>query len=365
MCKVHNPVGSLTTIKQQLKRHKIDGFHSVQELLDFQDSYPIARQQILSKREAELAEHKNKLSNGVLQLENEVASEKIETEQKLRSEIESLRQEFDQIPGIEKSYLQEFTYSFKALFLLMRIMYKEYFFKAIVAAAAKDKNKVLAVMKERLQILESNFDKEVSRSISSSLHDLDNKKKVIDEIKSTILGALGEQKVAHELEQLGDEYILINDFSYRFKKSIYYKQQNQYIKTIQADHLLVSPSGIFLIETKNWSKDSIKNLNLRSPVEQIKRTNYALYRILSGNEKLGLNKHHWGDRKIPIRNLIVMVNHKPPEEFEYVKVLTLNELLGYVEYFKPTLSQQETQEIADYFLSDSTPNFDVYSNALG
>lgn len=46
-----------------------------------------------------------------------------------------------------------------------------------------------------------------------------------------------------------------------------------------------------------------------------------------------------------------MIDSKPHEEFQYVKILTINELLGYVTYFKPSFSNQETQEIANYLLS--------------
>lgn len=46
-----------------------------------------------------------------------------------------------------------------------------------------------------------------------------------------------------------------------------------------------------------------------------------------------------------------MINTKPKEEFQYVKVLTLNELLGYINYFKPIFSINETQRITDFLLS--------------
>jgi hypothetical protein len=64
--------------------------------------------------------------------------------------------------------------------------------------------------------------------------------------------------------------------------------------------------------------------------------------------KLNLNQHHWGNRKIPIRNLIVLTKVKPKEEFQYVKILTLHELIGYIKYFEPTFSSSETEEIAKY-----------------
>lgn len=95
-------------------------------------------------------------------------------------------------------------------------------------------------------------------------------------------------------------------------------------------------------------------MSLRSPVQQIRRASYVLFKLLNNeisNSHLGLDKHHWGDKKIAIKNLIVMTNKRPQEEFQYVKVLTLNELPGYINYFKPTFSLNETHRIADFLLS--------------
>jgi hypothetical protein len=56
-------------------------------------------------------------------------------------------------------------------------------------------------------------------------------------------------------------------------------------------------------------------------------------------------------RKVPIRNLIVLTHHKPEQEFHHVKVLTIHELVGYIKYFKPSFSREETQLIVDYLIS--------------
>jgi hypothetical protein len=205
----------------------------------------------------------------------------------------------------------------------------------------------------RYQYITLHFSDAVNESCLSKINELENKQRIIDEVKNSIYGALGEHKVVKELENLSDENVLINDFALSFYPAIYHRQENDYIKSIQIDHLLVAPSGIFLIETKNWSEKSLANLDLRSPVQQVKRTNFALFKILTGdilNERVKLKQHHWGDRKIPIRNLIVLTNSKPNEEFQHVKVLTINELLGYVRYFKPMFTSAETQAIANYLL---------------
>lgn len=350
MCKVYNTVGSLTVIKERLAQNKITDFNSTQELISFQNNYTTSREQIISGQRLLLTAERDTLGSRILELEKEIAKDSALIRQRLQAEVDLLKRQYDAITEMQKSWIQEFSYSFKALFILMKIKYNELAYNQIISASIQPKINLLTKKRERHQYLISRFEEAIIESGRVALKELDHKKKVIDEVNSFIYGAIGEYKVVQELKQLPDNYILINDFSYTFGEYLYYGQDKSYIKTIQIDHLLISPAGIFLIETKNWSKESLKNLDLFSPVSQIKRTNYALFKILSENSNSVLGQHHWGDRKIPIRNLIVLINHKPTEEFQYVKILTLNELHGYIEYFKPSLSNQEVQEIANYLI---------------
>ncbi|MBX2955749.1 MAG: NERD domain-containing protein [Cyclobacteriaceae bacterium] len=356
MCKIINTIGSLTTIKKRLSQNNIDGFHSINDLLAFRDNYSVSRQQTIFQHETLITEEKNRLNSEVLLLQNEISKDKSDTRQRLKSEIDRCQQQFDEISEIEKSLIGEFTYSFKALFLLIYIYYKKLFLNLIVYFSVWSKVKALKKKNIRLDYLNTNFEEEVKRSSRQALYELDRKKATIDQIKTFIYGAIGEQKVVDELKKLPDDYILINDFSYTFERPLYYKEQRTKINTIQIDHVLVSPAGVFLIETKNWSKQSIQSLDLRSPVAQIQRTSFSLFILLNRIAEFKLIPHHWGERKIPIKNLIVIINHKPHEEFQYVKVLILNELLSHIEYFKPSLSNPEVQEIADYLISIGTKN---------
>jgi hypothetical protein len=210
------------------------------------------------------------------------------------------------------------------------------------------------VKTNRYQFISSHVNEAITQSAQNALAELERKNATIEDLNSFIYGALGEQKVVKTLDGLSDDYFLINDFAVSFLPAIYNRQENDYINSVQIDHILVGPSGIFLIETKNWSEKSLENLSLRSPVQQIKRTSFVLFKLLNNemsNYHLRLDRHHWGDKKISIRNLIVLTNTKPKEEFQYVKILTVNELLGYVNYFKPSFSNTETQRIADFLLS--------------
>jgi hypothetical protein len=191
---------------------------------------------------------------------------------------------------------------------------------------------------------------------------LARKKKIVDQANSSIYGALGEQKVVKELENLPDDYILINNFRCLFDPPIYYSHGQENITSVQIDHLLLSPAGIFLIETKNWSEQSINNLLFRSPIEQVRRANFVLFKLLAEDNNRSnsiLPQHHWGSRKIPIRNIVVLINQKPNQEFQHVKVLTLKELVSYVKYFKPLFSTGEVHMIANYLLRTNGQIVDV------
>ena len=66
--------------------------------------------------------------------------------------------------------------------------------------------------------------------------------------------------------------------------------------------------------------------------------------------------YHWGSRKIPIRNVIVMTNKKPKVEFKHVKVLSLSRLNGYIQYFDQVLSDKEVKSIFEYLKNRMNTN---------
>lgn len=200
--------------------------------------------------------------------------------------------------------------------------------------------------------LSKNYENVISIRCKKSYKELDFTKEVIDGLYTLIAGAIGENSVVNELQKLSDKYYLINDFSVGFNPPIYNKKENDKIFSIQVDHLLICHSGVFLLETKKWSKQSIKNLGLRSPVKQIARTSYALFVLLNSESNIGLSRHHWGSKNIPIKNIIIMTNEKPKEEFKFVKILSLNELNGYIQYFDEIFSKTEVENIFNYLKNE-------------
>ena len=188
----------------------------------------------------------------------------------------------------------------------------------------------------------------ISKRCDDAYRDLAFIKEIVEGLYPTIAGAIGENLVVRELEKLSDKYYLVNDFSLVFKPPIFNKTTGDRVYSIQIDHLLICGSGVIVIETKNWSSQSVENLDLRSPVEQVKRSSFAFFVFLNSRHKHGLASHHWGSRKIPIRNIIVMTNKAPKSDFQHVKVLPIDKMNGYITYFEEIFNETEVERIYNY-----------------
>jgi len=354
MCKVYNPVGPLTTIKFHLHRHDIYDFNSLNEVINFQKNYSVLQQQIITHHERLIEQERNDLELEVSQLEDFILTEKNNIENRIQIETEQINQRLnDLLSSSANNFTQRIIHHLKEWWYYFKIRLKVFSVKFLIAYSIRNLVKEHKKKHHRYQYIIEHFTDAVNESCSVPLKELERKKGVIDEINSSIYGALGEQKVVRELEKLSDEYFLINDFSLSFQKAIYHRKEDEYIQSIQIDHILVAPSGIFLIETKNWSEESLNNPDFYSPVKQIRRNGFAFYKMISGEteySKLRLGNHLWGNRKIPVRNVVVFTSSKPKDEFQFVKTLTINQLLGYIKYFEPVFSTEETQKIADYLL---------------
>lgn len=355
MPRIFNPIGSLTALKSELAAHRIHDFNSVKEVMDFQKNYPMLRMQVISEHEMRIELEKKELNAVVPQLEVEVANQKREAEERLTTEIEKIIAQINELNTKgSANFFKKIRINYKKWNCSRKLKNKTNNFETEVVKSIQKIVEQHQLKYHRLKYITSQFKAAVEESAHTVLAEMDRKKSVIDKLNSIIYGAVGEQKVVRTLEVLSNDYFLINDFAVSFYPAIYNRQDRDYVKSIQIDHILVAPSGIFLIETKNWSNDSLENLNLFSPIQQIKRTSFVLFNLLN-NKISGVNfrldSHHWGSKKVSIKNLLVFINNKPLGEFEFVKVLTLNELLGYINYFKPIFSNEETKRIADFLLS--------------
>ena len=82
---------------------------------------------------------------------------------------------------------------------------------------------------------------------------------------------------------------------------------------------------------------------MRSPIQQIQRSSYALFVLM--NRHININTHHWGAKKIGVKNVIVMTQASTEEKFKFVTIKSLTDLNGYLTYFDDIYSNQEVMII--------------------
>lgn len=344
MCKVYNSVGALDEVKARLNHQGIP-FESLDELLSFQRGYEAARQNIILDARAQLLREKTNLGNEVRFYQAGIQNIQQREQDELQARVDNVR-EARQTPVSSTGLRAWVSGRLRDAGTSIHITYLRAQSGVVLYLQLKPLRSLLEAKRSRYNLLSKDFDKIASDISGPEIRKLDRKKSAIDQVAPFIHGAIGEQKVAKELERLSDDHILINNLSLSFKRAIYHNQTNEYIKSAQIDHLLIAPSGLFLIETKNWSKKSWTEQNLRSPIQQVKRSSFALWRFVSNYSFINGTVV----KNIPIRNILATANHVPSEEFPYVKVLPIDRLVGYIEYFKPSLTKEQRDHLASYFL---------------
>ncbi|MGB5204056.1 nuclease-related domain-containing protein [Eudoraea sp.] len=352
MALVYGQIETLKQIRKILDQKGITQFNSTGDLNDFIKNYENEKEEVFF-----MIEHDFDLELDIIQVKGNILQRNYDTlkngaETKLKGRINKLRQKCERLSSIRaKNAIMELAYWYQLQFLLGVKFILEKSFNFIISIQTYRSRKSLKPIREKINALAANRQSIISSRCESKFKELEYKKNVVTDLNPLIAGAIGENLVQKELKKLSDTYVLFNDFSLVFEKPIYNKKENDRIFSIQIDHLLVTNAGIFNIETKNWSKESIARLDMRSPISQIRRTSYALFVILNNREQGAsriLRSHHWGDKKIPIKNIVAMINNKPKGEFKFVTIKKLKELNSYIDSFEPIFDDSEVSRIAEH-----------------
>jgi hypothetical protein len=349
---VEGQIETLKKLKHSLAEQGLSEFESIGQINKFQQSYSAEVRDTPSRVERELEIETAETKAACNTLKSTINDQLDELNSKHNLELQVLEQKQDLLSGSEAKdifvligrQLLTNLYSYKKKRLAKG-------FKKTSNRRTKETRKKLKETQENLENMVSNKESILTERVQDRLDALNYTKQVLDSLYPVIAGAIGEHAVVKTLSELPNDYYLINDYTVHFNPPILNKRRDERIFSIQIDHVLVCGAGVFLLETKNWSMSSVENLDLRSPVEQILRSSYAAFVLLnseSGSQGLRLEKHHWGAKKIPIRNIIVMTNEKPTGEFKHVKVVALKDLIGYLKFFDSVLTGDEIESIFRY-----------------
>ena len=346
MAIIHGQIESLKTLRKKLELKNINRFNSISEINYFLDNYLSEKNEIYNKYRSRVESEIRKLEQQLLNDEECLLRAKKTNTLYLDIKIEKINCKLDILNRKKlNTFFSKFIIGLVKKLLTIRVTFLQKNYSKIITRSTK--KLVKKVNKDKLFLEDIKKNKE-SISENNSAHDIkevEYTKVVITGLNTIIAGAIGENLVVKEIKKLSDEHILLNDFSLNFKTPINNIRERDKIHSIQIDHLLVSKSGIFILETKNWSKRSVESLDLRSPVKQINRVSFALYKVL--NKKIRLDKHHWGEKEVFINNLIVMIKNKPKEPLKNVKILTLNELNDHILNIDPIFNDREFKRVSN------------------
>ena len=98
----------------------------------------------------------------------------------------------------------------------------------------------------------------------------------------------------------------------------------------------------------------MENTELFSPIRQLRRSNFAIFVLLNQAVERGAIdnfSNHWGDRRISPKNILCLINHRPNQEFQYVSILSENQITQYVKNQRQAFSQNEVESLAENLLS--------------
>ena len=352
MAKIYRQVGSLTQLIDELEREGIGAFRTMDDIRSFHNDCQSSLHRIRERYGEIVRQEVVELESRYTRISSELDRRIAARETLLKDELKKLKESLAR--NDNRNILMRLFFFFRKKRLTKRKALLENSFENEVERPFRKGFAKIDSLKAAIEDRKNNADNWVERYSAS---DIEKQQSIISffrKHKYLIYGAEGEERVARELSKLPDTYTVINDYRLEFSRPIYDRNNDDRIYSIQIDHVVVGPTGLYLVETKNWSRDSVENTELFSPIKQLKRNNFAIFVLLNQAVERGEIdnfSNHWGNKKISPKNILCLLNHRPNQEFQYVKTLSENQITYYVKNQGQTFSEIEVDSLAEHLLS--------------
>lgn len=150
-------------------------------------------------------------------------------------------------------------------------------------------------------------------------------------------GALGERRVAAALDELSDEYRVLHGADLYSRRPLT-DHTGSRIYSAQIDHLVVGPAGVFVIETKSWSRTFSESSGAHCPHHQVARASLLCWQLI---KIAGLNER--------VRSVIACDDHTiPHQEGSYARVLRPASIRRHIYGFGRQLSPARIRRISEF-----------------
>jgi len=341
--KIINESGAVEDLFNQLKNLKINRFHSIYDIIDFKNNYQI---EIKNYKNQIMFEIKNEIET--LYLEKETLLEKYNVNKETQiAKISNKLHKYESIINNSKKNIFSKIYCF-FIRTNLNLITKNY--DKIIEKPIKRYLSKINKCDHRISYLTANQIDETESRSKDYIKNINYIVNVLQNLTPLIYGGIGELKAINLFKKLPVDYYIINNYCRTFNPPLFNKNEKDRIFSTQIDHIVIGPTGVYVIETKYWSKRSIDSIDLFSPIKQLRRSGYAIFVVLNSlinSDRNSVFSNHWGNTKISVSNILLMMNSITNEQFQFVKVLSESNFINYITKRPIILSNDQIQYLVN------------------
>lgn len=324
MARIHGISGSTRYLLNGTRQIHGKRLATLKDITEFLDNY----QEILA--EAEMVEAKRQ-DEIILALENRETA----LDQQLESDIKKRTEEvLTRIIKIHEKI--EATESFFAI-----LMYLIQFWGANWVSSYRIR---LPFIRAKWNIRRHKKRKEKAiadkpRAIRSACKDIIESQQFLSRNNLFLTGAKGEQQVIDVLSKLPDEYHILNGVNLHFFDPMYWWKRKDKIRYFQIDPIVIGPTGLFLVGSKDWKGADIQ-IKTGDLKRQVRLANHALWVYMK-------DEYRFYEKNPKIRCVIVSLqgSHADLKIDTDIDVIAVEKLPEYVTARESTLSAMNVERL--------------------
>lgn len=351
MAIIHGKSGAEGKLLELSKEH---GFR-FQNIRDIKDTKAKLKKALSEKEvevKREIEEEIDDLKKKSTEIKGSIERKSEEIREDIKIEMEKIKDEVKSLKsgtGITKIFTS-FINSIKKWRGKRRYMYLKHNPKKETRKRLMPVYKELSKAEKGLNFLEENFQEELNLRLAPIKDKFDRIERITGSKK--FKGATGEVEVIRHLEKLSDNFHVFNDYTVELKEWIKVKGENR--RTAQLDHVVVGPTGVYVVETKNWSKSYVDKRftdNKHTPYDQVDSARYLLYRELNSLRYGNIFQkiyYRLANKEIKVRAIVAVSGSKIPlENKRFTKALFPNKIPDYMQNSKYRFPKNKAIEVID------------------
>jgi len=178
-----------------------------------------------------------------------------------------------------------------------------------------------------------------TQTIKSACKDIIETQQFLSRNDLFLIGAKGEQQVIDVLSQLPDGYHILSGVNLHFFDPIYWWKRKDKIRYFQIDPIVIGPTGLFLVGSKDWKGADIQ-IKTGDLKRQVRLANHALWVYMK-------DEYRFYERNPKIRCVIVSLqgSHADLKIDTDIDVIALDRLPEYVTARDSTLSEMNIDRL--------------------